>query len=164
MSTTTTFYSGVKLAPPVLSASVESVGSEQMAWYTIQVYPCDITVLPSSNTGTNTGGVDSTSSRKVTASSAPAPIPAKTSIPRKPYKIYRRFEDIADFADQFEEEFPRLVATTAAAKSASTLATVVPGSTTATATTAATATKAATATRAVSHAQGPKSTNVKRSL
>ncbi|KAF9152414.1 hypothetical protein BGX20_005158, partial [Mortierella sp. AD010] len=161
MSTTTTFYSGVKLAPPVLSASVESVGSEQKAWYTIQVYPCDITILSSSNTGTSTGGVDNTSSRKVTASSVPASIPAKASIPRKPYKIYRRFEDIADFADQFEEEFSRLVATTATAKSASTLATVVPGL--ATTTTAATVTKAMAATRATSHAQDCKSITVKRS-
>ncbi|KAF9358410.1 hypothetical protein BGX26_001812 [Mortierella sp. AD094] len=91
------------------------------------------------------------------ASVAPAPVSTKTSIPRKPYKIYRRFEDVADFADQFEEEFPRLVAATAAAAatSASTSASVVPGS--------ATATTAAAATRAVSHSQGPKSTSVKRS-
>ncbi|KAF9334607.1 hypothetical protein BG006_001843 [Podila minutissima] len=28
------------------------------------------------------------------------------TIPRKSYRIYRRYEDVADFADQLEEEFP----------------------------------------------------------
>ncbi|KAF9296348.1 hypothetical protein BGZ74_010384 [Mortierella antarctica] len=79
-STTTTFYSGVKLAPPVQSASVEELerrSCDQKVWYTIQVFPCHL-VIPGGN-GT---------------------------IPRKSYRIYRRYEDVADFADQLEEEFP----------------------------------------------------------
>ncbi|KAF9215150.1 hypothetical protein BGZ59_002160 [Podila verticillata] len=82
-STTTTFYSGVKLAPPVQSASVEKLerrSSDQKVWYTIQVFPCHL-VIPG-NGGT---------------------------IPRKPYRIYRRYEDVTDFADQLEEEFPALI-------------------------------------------------------
>ncbi|KAG0009824.1 hypothetical protein BGZ82_003816, partial [Podila clonocystis] len=83
-STTTTFYSGVKLAPPVQSASIEELErrpSDQKVWYTIQVFPCHL-VIPGGNGGT---------------------------IPRKPYRIYRRYEDVADFADQLEEEFPALI-------------------------------------------------------
>lgn len=82
-STTTTFYSGVKLAPPVQSASIEELGrrsGDQKVWYTIQVFPCHL-VIPG-NGGT---------------------------ILRKPYRIYRRYEDVADFADQLEEEFPALI-------------------------------------------------------
>ncbi|KAF9387199.1 hypothetical protein CPC16_007174 [Podila verticillata] len=82
-STTTTFYSGVKLAPPVQSASVEKLerrSNDQKVWYTIQVFPCHL-VIPG-NGGT---------------------------IPRKPYRIYRRYEDVTDFADQLEEEFPALI-------------------------------------------------------
>ncbi|KAG0334301.1 hypothetical protein BG000_008435 [Podila horticola] len=72
-----------KLAPPVQSASVEELerrSSDQKVWYTIQVFPCHL-VIPGGN-GT---------------------------IPRKPYRIYRRYEDVADFADQLEEEFPALI-------------------------------------------------------
>ncbi|KAF9965973.1 hypothetical protein BGZ70_003658 [Mortierella alpina] len=47
---------------------------------------------------------------------------ATTTIPRKPYKIYRRYEDVADFADQLEEEFP-LLKTTAATLAAQPAAT-----------------------------------------
>ncbi|KAF9195502.1 hypothetical protein BGZ51_000078 [Haplosporangium sp. Z 767] len=103
-STTTTFYSGVKLAPLVQSATVHHVerrGPDQKAWYSIRVYPYDLTI-PSS-----TSGAVSTSS----AASAPK---KTTSIPRKPYTIYRRYEDVADFADQLEEEFSSLLQAPAA--------------------------------------------------
>ncbi|KAF9430586.1 hypothetical protein BGZ94_005920 [Podila epigama] len=83
-STTTAFYSGVKLAPPVQSASVEAMerrASDQKTWYTIQVCPCHL-IIPGSNGAT---------------------------IPRKPYRIYRRYEDVADFADQLDEELPALL-------------------------------------------------------
>ncbi|KAG0373541.1 hypothetical protein BGX24_011561 [Mortierella sp. AD032] len=99
-STTTTFYSGVKLAPPVLSASVEQLGrraSDQKIWYTIQVYPCDLTII--------TPVVQATVSSSNAAATGGSGGTGVTSIPRKPYKIYRRYEDVADFADQLEEEF-----------------------------------------------------------
>jgi hypothetical protein len=106
-STTTTFYSGVKLAPPVLSASIEQLerrASDQKVWYTIQVCPCDLTIITpasastsSCSTGTSKGGTSTGCSGGTGG--------AVTSIPRKPYKIYRRYEDVTDFADQLEEEF-----------------------------------------------------------
>ncbi|KAF9151042.1 hypothetical protein BG015_007130 [Linnemannia schmuckeri] len=109
-STTTTFYSGVKLAPPVLSASVEQLerrASDQKVWYTIQVCPCDLTIITpalasaSASASTSTGAAMGTSSGGCSGGTGGA----VTSIPRKPYKIYRRYEDVADFADQLEEEF-----------------------------------------------------------
>ncbi|KAH7044704.1 hypothetical protein BKA57DRAFT_87520 [Linnemannia elongata] len=103
-STTTTFYSGVKLAPPVLSASVEQLerrASDQKVWYTIQVCPCDLTIITPASTSVTTSASSSTGG-------------AVTCIPRRPYKIYRRYEDVADFADQLEEEFTgRMVASSA---------------------------------------------------
>ncbi|KAG0061679.1 hypothetical protein BGZ89_011251 [Linnemannia elongata] len=103
-STTTTFYSGVKLAPPVLSASVEQLerrASDQKVWYTIQVCPCDLTIITPASTSATTSASSSTGG-------------AVTCIPRRPYKIYRRYEDVADFADQLEEEFTgRMVASSA---------------------------------------------------
>ncbi|KAG0292231.1 hypothetical protein BGZ96_004411 [Linnemannia gamsii] len=115
-STTTTFYSGVKLAPPVLSASIEQLerrASDQKIWYTIQVCPCDLTIITpasastsSSSNGTAKGGTSTGCSGGTGG--------AVTSIPRKPYKIYRRYEDVADFADQLEDEFAgRMVAPSA---------------------------------------------------
>ncbi|KAF9906196.1 hypothetical protein EC991_000908 [Linnemannia zychae] len=106
-STTTTFYSGVKLAPPVLSASVEQLerrASDQKIWYTIQVFPCDLTIItPAVQAATSSNGA--------TVAGGTGTCAGVTSIPRKPYKIYRRYEDVADFADQLEEEFSgRLVA------------------------------------------------------
>jgi len=109
-STTTTFYSGVKLAPPVLSASViayplmeqqhqhNTKGLDSKTWYTIQVQPCDL-ILPSA-TSTTTGAT----------SKGALDTQSSTSIRRKPYRIYRRYEDVVDFADQLEEEFPELIA------------------------------------------------------
>lgn len=109
-STTTTFYSGVKLAPPVLSASVEQLerrASDQKVWYTIQVCPCDLTIITPASSSASTSASSSTvpamgaSSGGCSGGSGGT----VTSIPRKPYKIYRRYEDVADFADQLEEEF-----------------------------------------------------------
>ncbi|KAG0056293.1 hypothetical protein BGZ83_005660 [Gryganskiella cystojenkinii] len=112
-STTTTFYSGVKLAPPVLSATVIEYpqmdhpsqqqphhrGLDMKTWYTIQVQPCDLVVPSSSSTSVNNKNKDSSVKK----------IPSMTSIRRKPYRIYRRYEDVVDFADQLEEEFPGLM-------------------------------------------------------
>ncbi|KAG0275340.1 hypothetical protein BGZ95_008912 [Linnemannia exigua] len=104
-STTTTFYSGVKLAPPVLSASVEQLGrraSDQKIWYTIQVCPCDLTII---TPAVQASASSSTNGAATGVSGACSGGTGVTSIPRKPYKIYRRYEDVADFADQLEEEF-----------------------------------------------------------
>ncbi|KAF8940845.1 hypothetical protein BGZ58_004534 [Dissophora ornata] len=116
ISTTTTFYSGVKLAPPVLNASVESIKrrtSDQKPWYMIQVIPCDLKIL---SAATGTAGNSQNSSNGTSSNGAGGSVAAtatKTFIPRKPYRIYRRYEDVADFADQLEEEFPRLIASSA---------------------------------------------------
>lgn len=118
-STTTTFYSGVKLAPPVLSASVEQLerrSSDQKIWYTIQVCPCNLTIITPASTSASTSASSSTGPA-IGASfggCSGGSGGAVTSIPRKPYKIYRRYEDVADFADQLEEEFVgRMVAPSA---------------------------------------------------
>ncbi|KAF8943758.1 hypothetical protein BGZ47_005082 [Haplosporangium gracile] len=109
-STTTTFYSGVKLAPPVLSASVEQLerrASDQKVWYTIQVCPCDLAIITPALASASASASSSTGAA-MGAGSGGCPGGtgrAVTSIPRKPYKIYRRYEDVADFADQLEEEF-----------------------------------------------------------
>ncbi|KAI1319020.1 hypothetical protein EDD11_005218 [Mortierella claussenii] len=114
-TTTTTFYSGVKLAPPVLSASVEGVerrALDQKAWYIIQVFPCDIEIL--SPTTDNSKAIANcaiktySSRNAATGAIGQNSAVTKTSIPRKPYKIYRRYEDVADFADQLEEEMATL--------------------------------------------------------
>ncbi|KAF9095725.1 hypothetical protein BGX23_012758 [Mortierella sp. AD031] len=100
-STTSTFYSGVKLAPPVLSASVEHLerrASDQKVWYTIQVCPCDLTIIAPVGAATSAATLSIGTAAGGTGG-------AMTSIPRKPYTIYRRYEDVADFADQLEEEF-----------------------------------------------------------
>ncbi|KAK3840363.1 MAG: hypothetical protein JOS17DRAFT_726836 [Linnemannia elongata] len=120
-STTTTFYSGVKLAPPVLSASVEQLerrASDQKIWYTIQVCPCDLTIITPASTSASTSTSASSSTGPAFGASSGGCSggfgEAVTSIPRKPYKIYRRYEDVADFADQLEEEFTgRMVAPSA---------------------------------------------------
>ncbi|KAF9139217.1 hypothetical protein BGX30_008235 [Mortierella sp. GBA39] len=118
-STTTTFYSGVKLAPPVLSASVEQLerrASDQKVWYTIQVCPCDLTIITPASTSASTSASSSTGPEMGTSSGgcSGGSGGTVTSIPRKPYKIYRRYEDVADFADQLEEEFTgRMVAPSA---------------------------------------------------
>ncbi|KAF9934356.1 hypothetical protein BGZ67_003865 [Mortierella alpina] len=112
-STTTAFYSGVKLAPPVQSATVEQVERRALdpkAWYTIQVFPYDITIPSPTSASSPTSPLSAISIRSEGSQSSGGT--ATTSIPRKPYKIYRRYEDVADFADQLEEEFPVLKATT----------------------------------------------------
>ncbi|KAG0248939.1 hypothetical protein BG011_009722 [Mortierella polycephala] len=81
MSTLVASYSSAKLAPPVSAASVETFERrppDQRPWYTIQIYPCHITI-PGSDA---------------------------MPIPRKSYSIYRRFEDVQGFAEQLENEFP----------------------------------------------------------
>ncbi|KAG9065066.1 hypothetical protein KI688_002387 [Linnemannia hyalina] len=118
-STTTTFYSGVKLAPPVLSASVEQLerrASDQKVWYTIQVCPCDLTIITPASTSASTSASSSAGPAMGTSSGgcSGGSGGTVTSIPRKSYKIYRRYEDVADFADQLEEEFTgRMVAPSA---------------------------------------------------
>ncbi|KAG0235399.1 hypothetical protein BGW42_005378 [Actinomortierella wolfii] len=95
-SMATTFYSGVKLAPPIVSAHVsgpEKRTSDQRVWYTIQVQPCDLLVPVMSSSTSSTSSSESATT---------------TAIPRKPYNIYRRYEDVAEFADQLEDEFPSL--------------------------------------------------------
>ncbi|KAF9189847.1 hypothetical protein BGZ51_009216 [Haplosporangium sp. Z 767] len=80
MSTLVASYSSAKLAPPVSAASVEAFERrppDQRAWYTIHIYPCHITI----------------------------PGSGAMPIPRKSYSIYRRFEDVQDFAEQLESEF-----------------------------------------------------------
>ncbi|KAF9084805.1 hypothetical protein BGX23_010197 [Mortierella sp. AD031] len=74
-------YSSAKLAPPVSGASVDAFEfrADNQLWFIIQVHPCHVT-LP---------GVDS------------------MPIPRKSYTIYRRYEDVVDFADHLELEFPQ---------------------------------------------------------
>lgn len=133
-STTTTFYSGVKLAPPVHSASVIEYpqmdhaplpqqqqqqqlhqhvkGLDLKTWYTIQVQPCNL-IVPSSSSTSSGGNGGTTKSSSV------------TSIRRKPYRIYRRYEDMVDFADQLEEEFPGLMVAPRQSASASASATHV---------------------------------------
>ncbi|CAO3565452.1 unnamed protein product [Mortierella alpina] len=113
-STTTAFYSGVKLAPPVQSATVEQVerrALDQKAWYTIQVCPYDITI-PSPTSASSPTSPHSAIATRSEGSQGSIGM-ATTTIPRKPYTIYRRYEDVADFADQLEEEFPLLKATAA---------------------------------------------------
>jgi len=141
VSTSTTFYSGVKLAPPVKSASVEGVErrtSDQKIWYTIQVYPYDLTIPSCANGGNSetarAGGVRGGDGAKrvgrdLKTNSITRPADTATgsssgsagmSFSRKPYKIYRRYEDVADFADQLEEELPRLLEAAKAASAAKT--------------------------------------------
>lgn len=116
-STTTTFYSGVKLAPPVLSASIEQLerrASDQKVWYTIQVCPCDLTIITPASASTASSSTG-TAKEGTSIGCSGGTGGAVTSIPRKPYKIYRRYEDVADFADQLEDEFAgRMVAPSAA--------------------------------------------------
>ncbi|KAF9136235.1 hypothetical protein BGW39_003680 [Mortierella sp. 14UC] len=82
ISTMASSYSSAKLAPPVAGATVEALelGPDSQFWYTIQVQPCPMLIL---------------------GSDAPP-------VPRRPYSIYRRYEDIVDFAERLEQEFPWL--------------------------------------------------------
>ncbi|KAG0054769.1 hypothetical protein BGZ83_010445 [Gryganskiella cystojenkinii] len=87
-------YSSAKLAPPLMGASVEDYERrrtlhDQKVWYTVQIYPCPIT-LPA------------TTASSTSRSESPAPIP------RKSYRVFRTFEDMTDFASQMEHEFPWL--------------------------------------------------------
>ncbi|KAF9934851.1 hypothetical protein FBU30_010824 [Linnemannia zychae] len=80
ISTMASSYSSAKLAPPISGATVEAfeLRPDQQLWYVIQVVPCAIT------------------------------IPGSHPVLRKAYSIYRRYEDVADFAERLENEFPWL--------------------------------------------------------
>jgi hypothetical protein len=85
-------YSSAKLAPPLMGASVEDherrgTFQDQKIWYTVQIFPCPITFPPRPGT---------------TESEPLAPIP------RKSYSVFRKFEDMMDFAVRLEDEFPWL--------------------------------------------------------
>ncbi|KAG0277051.1 hypothetical protein BGZ95_006602 [Linnemannia exigua] len=76
-------YSSAKLAPPVAGTTVvafELGPDKKQYWYTIQVLPFPMTIP---------------------GSDAPP-------VPRRSYSIYRRIEDIVDFAGRLEQEFPWL--------------------------------------------------------
>ncbi|KAG0303667.1 hypothetical protein BGZ98_006413 [Dissophora globulifera] len=120
ISTKTTFYSRVNLAPPISSATVLSIergAVDQKVWYTIQVNPYNFSItspamgvatasakitIGSSSNSAGEGAADDIAQRTLTKL-------AKTCIPLKPYKIYRRYDDIADFADQLREELLKLM-------------------------------------------------------
>lgn len=77
------FYSAAKLAPPVAGANVEEYvrsRDDEKVKYNIQVHPHNVNL----------------------------PFLDNMPIPRKTYSIYRRYEDILEFAEQLEEEFPWL--------------------------------------------------------
>lgn len=82
-------YSSAKLAPPLVGASVVDYErrrtlQDQNIWYTVQIYPCPIT-FPNR------------------ARSEP-----RAPIPRKSYKVFRKFEDMVNFSVRLEDEFPWL--------------------------------------------------------
>ncbi|KAF9145319.1 hypothetical protein BGX30_009569 [Mortierella sp. GBA39] len=77
-------YTSAKLAPPISGATVDAfeIRPDQQLWYTIQVHPCPM-VIPEIDT---------------------------QPVPRKSYSIFRRHEDVVDFVERLEEEFPWLKA------------------------------------------------------
>lgn len=77
--------SGVKLAPPIFTASVTSFEkrtSDDKVWYTVEV-------VPKANIIESRSGV-------------------KHPMNRKPYEIFRRYEDFCEFAQRLNSKFPRL--------------------------------------------------------
>ncbi|KAG0381151.1 hypothetical protein BGX24_009098 [Mortierella sp. AD032] len=83
ISTMASSYSSAKLAPPVAGTTVDAfeLGPDKTQfWFTIQVLPYPMTIP---------------------GSDAPP-------VPRRSYSIYRRIEDIVDFAERLEQEFPWL--------------------------------------------------------
>ncbi|KAF9905805.1 hypothetical protein EC991_001281 [Linnemannia zychae] len=82
ISTMASSYSSAKLAPPVAGITVDALelGPDSQLWYTIQVQLCPM---------------------HIPGSDAPP-------VPRRSYSIYRRYEDIVDFAERLEQEFPWL--------------------------------------------------------
>ncbi|KAF9959314.1 hypothetical protein BGZ72_009891 [Mortierella alpina] len=80
-STLTSSHSSTKLASGVSAAAVEGYErreADQCVWYTIRVYPCPIIVR----------------------GDASMPIPCKS------YSVYRRYEDVVEFAERLEAERP----------------------------------------------------------
>lgn len=80
-STLTSSQSSAKLACGVSAAAVEGYErreADQCVWYTIRVYPCSVTAREG----------------------APMPIPCKS------YSVYRRYEDVVQFAERLEAERP----------------------------------------------------------
>ncbi|KAF9562834.1 CCA tRNA nucleotidyltransferase, mitochondrial [Mortierella alpina] len=78
-STLTSSPSSAKLASGVSGAAVEGYErreADQCVWYTIRVYPCPITVRGN----------------------------ASMPILRKSYSVYRRYEDVVEFAERLEAE------------------------------------------------------------
>ncbi|RUS14085.1 hypothetical protein BC937DRAFT_94360 [Endogone sp. FLAS-F59071] len=77
--------SGVKLAPPIFTASVisfEKRTSDNKVWYTIEV-------VPKADIITSRSGV-------------------KHPVNRSPYGIFRRHEDFCEFAQRLNNKFPRI--------------------------------------------------------
>ena len=120
ISTNTTFYSGVNLAPPIASATVLSIergAVDHRVWYTIQVNPCNFNITsPAMGVATASAKITIGSSSNSAGGGAADDIAqctltklARTCIPLKPYKIYRRYDDLADFADQLREELLKLM-------------------------------------------------------